>query len=75
MIILSSTPSPYDFGTMATYQCNGGFGLRGGDVTRTCGGDGSSPNGMWSGIPPMCEGTYNIIPHRSGVVIVVSKQP
>ena len=40
---------------MATYSCNPGFGLSGGDGTRTCGGDGSSPTGAWSGTPSTCE--------------------
>ena len=46
----------YTNGTVATYSCGEGFGLSGGDVTRTCEGDGSSPNGAWSGVTPSCEG-------------------
>ena len=53
-----STSLPFVSETMATYFCDTGFGLSGGDVTSICGGDGSSPNGMWSGTPPVCEGTY-----------------
>ena len=52
-----STSLPFVSGTLATYFCDTGFGLSGGDVTSICGGDGSSPNGMWSGTPPVCEGT------------------
>ena len=41
--------APFDFGTVATYSCDTGFGLNGGDVTRMCEGDGSGPIGEWSG--------------------------
>ena len=51
-----SNSQPYTNGTVATYSCDEGFGLSGGDVTRTCEGDGSSPNGDWSGVTPSCEG-------------------
>ena len=54
----TDTTSPFDIGTMATYSCNTGFGLSGGDATRSCGGDGSSPNGIWSGMSPTCQGMY-----------------
>ena len=60
--VIQYTPSssaPYDFGTIVSYQCNTGFGLIGGDATRSCGGDGSSPNGVWSGTPPTCQGMLN----------------
>ena len=53
VIAYSDTPAPYDFGTMATYTCDTGYGLSG-DITRTCDGDGSSPNGVWSGSAPTC---------------------
>ena len=52
----SSALAPYEFGVTATYTCDTGFGLYRGDGMRTCGGDGSSPNGMWSGASPNCEG-------------------
>ena len=51
-----SSSTPYSFGTMASYSCVSGFGLSGGDATRTCEGDGSSPSGMWSGVIPSCGG-------------------
>ena len=41
---------------MASYSCVSGFGMSGGDATRTCGGDGSSPSGVWSGVAPSCGG-------------------
>ena len=48
--------APFDFGTNATYSCDSGFGLSGGDAVRTCDGGGSSPNGVWDGAAPTCEG-------------------
>ncbi len=44
------------FSSIATYTCDTGYGLSGGDTTRTCGGDGSSTNGAWDGMMPTCEG-------------------
>ena len=38
------------------YSCESGFGLSGGDTTRICEGDGSSPTGMWSGVDLNCQG-------------------
>ena len=49
------TTPPYDFGTVATFSCNTGFSLSV-DVVRTCGGDGSSQSGEWSGSSPVCVG-------------------
>ncbi len=56
----TDTTVPYDFGTVATYTCGTGFGLSG-DMTRTCGGDGSSTTGMWSATAPTCEGKQLMI--------------
>lgn len=48
------TASPYDYQTTATYSCNEGYGLFGGDRARQC--DSSSPgDGGWSGTTPTCE--------------------
>ncbi len=55
-VVYSDLTSPYDFNTMATYVCFTGYGLSGGDEVLSCGGDGSSPNGVWSGVIPTCEG-------------------
>ena len=52
----SDTTAPYDIGTLATYSCDPGFGLNGGVEVRTCSGDGSSVNGIWTGTAPTCEG-------------------
>ena len=46
----------YDYGTAATYQCDSGYELTGGDTVRTCTGDGSSPVGQWNGSAPNCTG-------------------
>ena len=46
----------YDYGTTATYQCDPGYELTGGDTVRTCTGDGSSPEGHWNGTAPVCAG-------------------
>ena len=51
----NDTTVPYDFETIATYQCDEGFDLVGDKMARrTCAGDGSS---FWSGQPPNCSGT------------------
>ena len=50
--------APHDFATVATYTCDTGYGLSRGDATSTCGGDGSSTSGIWSGVVPTCEGMY-----------------
>ena len=38
-------------GSSATYRCDDGFTLTGGDETRVC-----QPNGEWSGMEPTCAG-------------------
>lgn len=55
IIYSTDSISPYEFATMAMYICDTGFGLIG-DVTRTCNGDDSSPDGMWTGQAPSCDG-------------------
>ena len=45
----------FDFGTIATYRCDRGYGISGGNGIRMCGGDVSSSVGLWSGIDPSCE--------------------
>ena len=46
----------YYHGTTATYQCDSGYKLTGGDTVRTCTGDGSGPVGQWNGTAPACLG-------------------
>ncbi len=48
--------APFAYLTVAIYTCNPGYGLSGGGLTRTCGGDDSSTTGEWSGTAPSCEG-------------------
>ena len=52
---------PYDYGTTATYQCDSGYELTGGDTVRTCTGDGSSPVGQWNGTTPNCTGKLIVL--------------
>ncbi|XP_064387502.1 uncharacterized protein LOC135335845 isoform X3 [Halichondria panicea] len=47
--------APYDLGTVATYSCNPGFGLRGGNVIRTCMDAGDGSDGRFDGEAPTCE--------------------
>lgn len=46
--------APFDFGSMAKYSCDAGFGLNGGDIVRVCEGTSDSPIGSWSGEAPTC---------------------
>lgn len=55
--------TPFEFGTVAAYSCNLGYELDG-NPTRTCGGDGTSPNGTWSGSAPACLGQYHVLLHK-----------
>ena len=45
----------FNFQTTATYVCNDGYGLSGGDINRTCVGSENGP-GEWTGTAPTCEG-------------------
>ena len=55
-ITYSEEPSPtLGFMEMATYSCDDGFGLSGGDGVRTCVGPAGS-SGEWTGVAPTCEG-------------------
>ena len=49
-----SSPS-LGFMETATYSCNTGFGLSGGDTVRTCVGAAGS-SGEWTGTAPTCQG-------------------
>ncbi len=52
---LSNSDSSYSFNVTATYNCNTGFSLVGGNNTRTCTGNGSSTTGAFNGVSPICE--------------------
>ena len=47
--------SSLGFMETATYSCNSGYGLSGGDTVRTCVGAAGS-SGEWSGTAPTCQG-------------------
>ncbi len=56
MIMYTEIPSgSLGFMEMATYSCNAGFGLSGGDPVRTCEGAAGS-SGDWTETAPTCEG-------------------
>ena len=46
--------SPFDYQTTATYSCDPGYGLSGGDRVRTCVAS-SLGGGEWSGSAPICQ--------------------
>ena len=48
----------FAFATVATHSCSDGFFLMGNEM-RVCGGDGTSPTGMWSGSEPVCSGNHS----------------
>ena len=52
---INDSNAPYDFGTIISYSCHSGFVVSG-DLIRTCEGNGTDPNGTWSGTSPVCEG-------------------
>ncbi len=68
-VVYSDLTSPYDFDTMVTYVCYTGFGLSGGDEILTCGGDGSSQIGEWSGVIPTCEGILCALANTYGSIM------
>ena len=54
---------PFIARTIATYSCDLGYGLEGGDLVRTCEMDGFSPDGAWSGKAPTCIGQLSKFEH------------
>ncbi len=61
----------YDYQTSATYFCDTGFGISEGTVIRTCGGDGSTPNGTWTGNDAVCEGKKVAFNAYISIIIIV----
>ncbi len=61
---------PFDYSTVAIYFCDTGYGLNGGDLTRSCGGDDSSTTGSWSGTQPTCEGGHQNKSKPSDIVYI-----
>ncbi len=58
IVYSAASSAPYEFGTTATYSCNTGYGLTGGDAVLSCDGDGDSPAGVWNGTIVTCEGEF-----------------
>ena len=56
--IIYSVNDTLTYGVIATYLCEEGFKLvpSGANHIRTCGGNGSNPNGEWVGDAPTCKG-------------------
>ena len=51
----------YDLSTVATYTCNEGFALVGGDRMRTCVDVSNGPSGEFNGTAPTCQGTGSCV--------------
>ena len=47
-----------DYNAVCTFECNSGFGIVG-ESQLTCGGDGSTADGIYDYDPPTCEGKNN----------------
>ena len=58
------------FMEMATYSCNPGFGLSGGDTVRTCVGAAAS-SGEWTGTAPYCRGIIQELQELQGYCIYI----
>ena len=52
----NDSKAPFVVGTTATYSCDVGFELQGGNTVRTCEGNETSRCGTWSGMTPICVG-------------------
>ncbi len=59
IIEYSESVTSLGFMATATYNCNTGYALSGGDSVSTCGAS-SSGAGEWTGIPPTCERKYRL---------------
>ena len=53
--------APFEVGTTASYQCNKGFVLDGGDFVRFCVVNSTSLTGYWNGTARHCLGTLNVV--------------
>ena len=55
IVFSTDTTAPFDYLTTATYNCDIGYGLSGGDTVRNC--VGSNQGGeKWNGTAPVCQG-------------------
>ncbi len=55
IVYRADTTAPYDIGTVATYRCNPGYALKGGNDVRTCEDPGDGNNNRFNGEAPTCE--------------------
>ena len=54
----SESMIPFGLATTATYSCDSGYGLMGGDTVRTCEENEGSVIGAWSGMASSCGGKH-----------------
>ena len=50
--------APFDYRATATYSCDPGYGLSGGDTVRTCFDSPDGVGGEWTGTAPICRGIH-----------------
>ena len=62
----SDNLAPFDFETFATYSCDPGYELSGGNDVRMCDGNSVSAVGSWNGTAPSCtrESYHFVTLHR-----------
>ncbi len=51
--------APYSVMTIATYECDDGYVLRGGTTMRTCNDNSDGTGAMFNGSEPTCEREYS----------------
>ena len=56
IVYSTNTTGDQMFGATASYVCDSGFGLSGGERVRACSSDGSSTTGFWTESAPSCLG-------------------
>ena len=70
IVFVVDTVAPYDLATTATYSCDSGYGLMGGDTVRTCEENGGSVIGAWSGMAPSCGGKEESLLNRPDKLVL-----
>jgi hypothetical protein len=58
------------YGSTASFKCSTGFHLTG-RSTLTCGGDGSSATGSWSGSEPRCIQSKSLVVKTLSILIII----
>lgn len=61
IIYSNDTTTPYVLGTQATYGCDEGYELDGGNKRRVCIRRNSTSTGYWNGTAPSCSGNNYIV--------------